>query len=270
MSESSTAIRTEAGCVICPGGYDHARAEAQLVTTWSHGPVGGVAEFPEQSGDDERRGGRGENTCSPTSTALSPIRSIARATSIIVIAHSRTSGSLPISTARWKISLLSWLISASWRTRSSASATSRSRNACLDCETSDRASAPIRSIFARISWSTGGSVPGERQDLGDVHALVAHPLGVLDHVQQRRHDAQVARHRRLQGEQREDPLVDLEVAAVDPVVVGDHDRRELDVAVVQRLERAVQRRDHQVERAERLLLEPGELLLEVDPLRGRH
>ena len=31
-------------------------------------------------------------TCSPMSTALSPIRSSARATSIIVIAHSRTSG----------------------------------------------------------------------------------------------------------------------------------------------------------------------------------
>ena len=64
--------------------------------------------------------------------------------------------------------------------------------------------------------------------------------------------------------------MDLEVAAVDPVVVGDHDRRELDVAVVQRLERAVERRDDEVERAERLLLEPRELLLEVEPVRGRH
>ena len=64
--------------------------------------------------------------------------------------------------------------------------------------------------------------------------------------------------------------MDLEVAAVDPVVVGDHDRRELDVAVVERLERAVERRDDEVERAERLLLEPRELLLEVEPLRRRH
>ena len=110
-------------------------------------------------------------------------------------------------------------------------------------------------------------MPREREQLGDVHALVAHPLGVLDHVQQRRDDAQVARHRRLQREQREDALVDLQVAAVDPVVVGDHDRRELDVAVVQRLERAVQRRDDEVERPERLLLEPRELLLEVEAVR---
>ena len=45
--------------------------------------------------------------------------------------------------------------------------------------------------------------------------------------------------------------------------------RELDVAVVERLERAVERRDDEVERAERLLLEPGELLLEVEPVRLR-
>ena len=85
-------------------------------------------------------------------------------------------------------------------------------------------------------------------------------------MQQRRNDAQVARHRRLQREQREDALVDLEVAAVDPVVVGDHDRRELDVAVRERLERPVERRDDEVERAKRLLLEPGELLGELDAM----
>jgi hypothetical protein len=34
-------------------------------------------------------------------------------------------------------------------------------------------------------------------ELGDVDALVSHPLDVLDHVQQRGHHPQVAGHRRL-------------------------------------------------------------------------
>ena len=88
--------------------------------------------------------------------------------------------------------------------------------------------------------------------LGDVHALVAHALDVLDHVQQRGDEPQVAGHRRLAGEQRQDALVDLEVAAVDAVVVGDDDRGELDVLVLERLERAVELLDDQVEPAERL------------------
>ena len=85
-------------------------------------------------------------------------------------------------------------------------------------------------------------------------------------MQQRRHDPQVAGHRRLQREQREDPLVDLQVAAVEPVVVGDDDRGELDVLVLERLQRAVQRRHDHVERAERLLLERAQLVLEAEPV----
>src|SRR5215217_6750827 len=98
-------------------------------------------------------------------------------------------------------------------------------------------------------------VAHQRHHLGDVHALVAHPLGVLDHVQQRGDRPQVAGHRRLQREEREDPLMHLEEAAVDPVVVVDDDRRQLDVLVLERLQRAVQRGDHEIERAEGLLLE---------------
>ncbi len=77
----------------------------------------------------------------------------------------------------------------------------------------------------------GGLVAGQRHQLGDVHALVAHALDVLDEVQQGRHHAQVAGHRGLKGEQREDALVDLQVAAVDAVVVGDHHARQLYVLV---------------------------------------
>src|SRR5947209_10299202 len=51
--------------------------------------------------------------CSPMSTALSPIRSSARATSIITIAHSRISASSPISIASLKTSRFSLLRQAS-------------------------------------------------------------------------------------------------------------------------------------------------------------
>ena len=77
--------------------------------------------------------------------------------------------------------------------------------------------------------------------------------------------AQVAGHGRLQRQQRQDALVDLQVAPVDAVVVVDDDRRQLDVLVLERLERAVERRDDEVERPERLLLELAQLLLEVLP-----
>ena len=87
---------------------------------------------------------------------------------------------------------------------------------------------------------------------------------MLDHVQQRRDEPQVAGDRRLQGEQREDPLVDLQVAPVDAVVVGDHHLRELDVLVLERLEHAVELLDDQVEAAERVRSRAAcELLLEV-------
>ena len=74
-------------------------------------------------------------------------------------------------------------------------------------------------------------------------------------MQQRRDDPQIAGDRRLAGEQRQHPLVDLEVAAVDPVVVGDDHPGQLDVLVADRLERAVELLDHEVEAAERLRLE---------------
>jgi hypothetical protein len=94
-------------------------------------------------------------------------------------------------------------------------------------------------------------------------ALVTHALDVLDHVQQRGHEPQVARDRRLQREQREDPLMDLEVAPVDTVVVGDDHFRELDVLVLQRLEHAVELLDDQVQAAEGVAFQRLQLRLEV-------
>ena len=59
-------------------------------------------------------------------------------------------------------------------------------------------------------------------------------------VQQRGDEPQVAGDRRLAREHRQDPLVDLEVAAVDAVVVGDDDLGQLDVLVLERLGDAVE------------------------------
>jgi len=70
-------------------------------------------------------------------------------------------------------------------------------------------------------------VSRERDDLGDVDALIAHPLDRVHDVQQGGDQPQVGRHRGLGGQQGEDLLVDLEVAAVDPVVVRDHQLGEL-------------------------------------------
>ena len=91
--------------------------------------------------------------------------------------------------------------------------------------------------------------------LGDVDALIAHPLGVLDQMQQRGYEPQVAGNRSLQCEQRQDPLMDLEVAAVNPVVVIDHEGRQLNVLVLERFHHAVDLLDNEVKRAERLLFE---------------
>ena len=55
--------------------------------------------------------------------------------------------------------------------------------------------------------------------------------------------------------------MDLQVAAVDPVVVGDDDLGQLDVLVLDRLEGPGQRRGDEVEPAERPGFEVREFLL---------
>src|SRR5947199_6410280 len=57
-------------------------------------------------------------------------------------------------------------------------------------------------------------------------------------------------------------LVDLEVAAVDPGVVGHDHGGELDVLVGDRLERAIQLLDDQVQAVERLRLERCQVVME--------
>jgi hypothetical protein len=61
----------------------------------------------------------------------------------------------------------------------------------------------------------------------------------------------------------QDPLLDLQVPTVDPVVVVDDDRRELDVLMLERLERSIQRRDDEVDAPEGLDLQLMELFVEL-------
>ena len=65
-------------------------------------------------------------------------------------------------------------------------------------------------------------------------------------------------------------LVHLEVAAVDAVVVGDHDLGELGVLVLDRLDRAAEGLGDHVEPPERALLERREVLLIIDADFHRH
>ena len=57
--------------------------------------------------------------------------------------------------------------------------------------------------------------------------------------------------------------MDLEVAAVEAVVVHDHHRGELDVLVLESLEHAVELLEDHVDPAQRRFLEQLELFLEV-------
>jgi len=64
-------------------------------------------------------------------------------------------------------------------------------------------------------------VARERHELGDIDALVAHPLDAADDVQQRCDKPKVACDRRLPRQQRQRTLVYLPVAPVDSVIIGD-------------------------------------------------
>src|SRR5829696_2938243 len=263
VSESSTAMRI-AGCVIWSAGYDRGPTPCVRITAWSQVGARCVAEFPEQAGNYERdllphvdgvvadplHRTRHEHHRHRPLADVRVVPDLDRAVEALavelvdlrVLAH-EVLGQLHVAERERLLRL--------------AHLGARQRAHPLDL-------GEDLLVYRRL-------VAGDRKQLCDVDALVAHPLGVLDHVQQRRDDPQVGGDRRLQRQQRQDPLVHLQVAPVDPVVVGDHDRGELDVAVMERIERAIQRHHDEVERSQRLLLEPRQLLLEVDAMRGgRH
>ena len=84
-------------------------------------------------------------------------------------------------------------------------------------------------------------------------------------MQQREHEPEVGRHRRLPGEQQLDSLRDREVLPVDVVVEGDHLVGELEILRADRLDRAAQRPQHEVGLRPQRRLERVQLLLERDP-----
>ena len=136
---------------------------------------------------------------------------------------------------------------SSWRTRSRARSTSRSAKARFACLIWSGPSCPSSTRLLQHALVGRRLVAGDRDQLGDVDALVAHPLHALHDVEQGRDQAQVGGDRRLRREQREDRLVDLQVAAIDDVVVGDHQLGQLDVLVPHRLHGPIERPDHEVQ-----------------------
>ena len=82
-------------------------------------------------------------------------------------------------------------------------------------------------------------------------------------MQQRRDEPQVAGDGRLQRQQGQDPLVHLQEPPVEAIVVGDDHLRQLDVLVLERLQRPVELHRDQVERAQRVGLQRRELVPET-------
>jgi len=103
----------------------------------------------------------------------------------------------------------------------------------------------------------------QRDELRDVDALVPDALDGVDQVQHGGDDAQVAGDGSLQGQQREHALMDLEVATVDAVVVGDDEVGEHDVDARHRIQYAVELAENHVQRSERAELENAHLLLKL-------
>ena len=80
----------------------------------------------------------------------------------------------------------------------------------------------------------------EPAQLRDVDALVADPLQVLVHVDHGEHEPQVDGDGRLACEQRLDAVLDLEIHPIDVVVAGDHGVGRIGLRLDQRLEGAVE------------------------------
>ncbi len=87
-------------------------------------------------------------------------------------------------------------------------------------------------------------------------------------MEQRCEEPQVTGDRSLPGQQRKHPLMDLQVHAVDPVIVGDHQLGEFEILVGERLQRPVEGADDEFDPFQRVALEPGDLVLVLDPVRN--
>lgn len=87
-------------------------------------------------------------------------------------------------------------------------------------------------------------------------------------MQQRCDEPQVTSRWWISGQKRENSLMDFQVATIDPIIVADHEGRQLNVLILQRLHHAVDLFNDDVERTKRLLLEQCEPL--IDMLRIGH
>jgi hypothetical protein len=97
--------------------------------------------------------------------------------------------------------------------------------------------------------------------LCDVQGEVAHPLDVARAVDRRDHDAQIGRHRRLQGEKPERLLLGCDPQVVDPDVVRDHLLGQLQVRIEEGTRRVLHRQGGLAAHVGERVREPGELFL---------
>ena len=105
--------------------------------------------------------------------------------------------------------------------------------------------------------------------LRDVHGVVAHPFEVARDLDRAHEEAQVARHRLLQGEQPDRALLDVQLEEVDLAVAADHGVGLRGVMAQQRVHREVDERLGLLGHGEQLGLEDRELVVKVAKAAGR-
>ena len=113
-------------------------------------------------------------------------------------------------------------------------------------------------------------VQRQLRQLGDVDALVAHPLKVQVDVQHGEDQPQVGRKRRLQCQQPNHAVLDARIGRVVLVILGDHHVGQLLIAGEQRLHRPIECAHDQPSVVLQLLLDRVELLLEGLSSTRRH
>ena len=162
--------------------------------------------------------------CSPMSTALSPMRSMQRETTII---RSRHASVRPVDQ----------LVELGQRVRpldvAAGERVERDAHHLLRAVT--HLGEPLDELPSRLE------IRGELRQLRDRHALVANAFEVDRVVQDREDEPEIRGHRPLLGEKLRDRPLDLVVAKIDLVVEGDDLVAELDVLRVERIEHAAQR-----------------------------